>query len=153
MIIILLVLGLPILALIIQFKKEWTIRKKIFGVLIILFFLGMGFISSKGEYELKSNCKFTKGVVKGFEYKRYGKYSLTYNFYVNGRKYTGKTATHSFNCLKNKACLGKEFLIAYSDKDPENNEIYLGRFERHKASVKFFDINWRESDLYYLFAY
>jgi hypothetical protein len=153
MTIVLLVIGLPVLAIIIQFKKEETIREKIFGAFMILFFLGIGFICFKEEYKLKSNCKFTKGVVKAFKYQRHGKYSLVYNFYVNERKYTGKTVTHSFNCLKNKSCLGNEFLIAYSDKDPTNNEIYLGKFEKYKATLNFFDINWRESDLYYLFAY
>ena len=153
MIIILLVIGLPIAALIIQLKKESKIREKIFKVIMILIFLGFGFLTFNESYDLKSNCKFTKGVVKGFEYKRYGKYSLTYNFYVNGRKHTGSTVTHSFNCLKNKACLGNEFLIAYSDKDPDNNDIYLGKFERYKASVKFFDVTWRDSDLFYQFVY
>ncbi len=45
MIIILLVIGLPIAALIIQLKKESKIREKIFKVIMILYFLKSHFFN------------------------------------------------------------------------------------------------------------
>lgn len=152
-IILILIIGCFIFVLIKNIKKEPSTREKIFTILLILGFIGMLYFPFKKQYELKSNCKFTKGIVKGYEYKRNGKYYLTYTFYVNEKKYTDRTVTQGFNCLKDKDCLGKEFLIAYLHNDPSNSDIYLGKFERHKASVNLFDVNWRDSDLFYQFVY
>lgn len=143
MITIILLFGVITIACIVQIKKKSNIRDKIFIVVLLMFFLTIPFFIIKSNYELNTNIKFTKGIVDSFKYNQSGRYSLNYYFHVNGKKYTGSTSTYNFNCSNNDKCIGNKFTIAYSEKDPTNNEINLNEFEKHRADTRFFEIDWK----------
>ena len=147
MIIIIFVFGIIILATLVQIKKQEKKRNKILIFLFLSVLLTIPFFIMKSDYELKANTKFTKGIITDFEYRRNGKYSLKYYFYVDGIKYIGTTSTYNFNCHNNKKCIGNEYTVAYSRSNPANNDINLEEFEKYKAGVRFLEVDWKLKEL------
>jgi len=63
---------------------------------------------------------------------------IIYEYYVNNVRYTGEVGTSIFRCDDGtKCCIGKEFTVYYSSKNPQYSRIDLGKYEKHKTTVEF----------------
>lgn len=121
------------------------LRNKRILLLPVIIILGIILNIYRYSYDLEKNGRFTIGKIKNIEYKRRGKYTLTYEFYVDGKKYKGSSTVYEFECLKSNQCLEYDFKVVYSIKDPSNSEINLKEFEKYRAGTRFIDINWNNS--------
>jgi hypothetical protein len=91
------------------------------------------------DTDIKNNELHTKGKVVKLLTKYRAGYSLIYEYYVNNIKYISSVGVDSFNCDDGtKCCIGSEFNIYYSSKNPENSRIDLGKYEKYKTTVEFF---------------
>jgi hypothetical protein len=123
-------------------------KNKKYTIGVFLFCLCIFSIIAFGTYqdwELQNNGVFTVGKLTDVSYDRRGKYHLHYEYFVNGKKYKDKTVTHYFNCINDKKCIGNEYKVIYSSKNPSNSDIELGELKKYKASIPFFKIDWNNS--------
>ena len=108
------------------------------GIISIL----LCFIAKQYIYylEVKNNKKSTLGkIIKYEETNR--DYTLYYEYIVDGKLYTGKTSVAYFEDLrKGKFCVGCNFKVYYSSKNPDKSSIYLSQYEKNKRTVEFFDL-------------
>jgi len=121
-----------------------SIRNKLLKSIPFLIIIGIILNIYRYSYDLKVNGNFTIGKIKNVEYSRRGKYILSYEYYVDGKRYIGNTAVYKFECLKSNQCLEHEFKVIYSSKDPTNSEINLSEFEKHKSGTRFLTIDWNK---------
>ena len=106
------------------------------GLIIFLFFLF--FIQYKDERDLEINKKMTKGKIIKLSRKYQARYGLVYEYYVKNIRYTGNVGISPFICDDGtKNCIGQEFPVYYSSKNPENSRIDLGNYEKYKTTVEF----------------
>lgn len=84
----------------------------------------------------------SKTVGKIIEYKfiNIKRYYIKYEYYVDSIAYTGRVGISSFRCNNGKeGCVGKTFTVYYSSKNPSYSKIDLGKYEKYKTTVEFFD--------------
>ena len=121
-------------------------KKNIVGILIISLCIVCVFtFGTYEEWELQNNGVFTVGKVTEISYSRRGKYHLHYEFFVKGKKYKEMTSTHYFDCIDDKKCIGNEYKVIYSYKNTNNSEMELGEYEKYKARIRFFKIDWKRN--------
>ena len=90
------------------------------------------------ETDIKNNTKKTKGTITKLMKLYQARYSLSYEYKVNGEKYSGQTGINPFKCEDGtENCIGKEFDVYYSSKNPENSRINLGKYEKFKTTIEF----------------
>lgn len=103
--------------------------------IIILFFIIKQYFYYR---EIKVNQKETIGLIEKMEYDSRGSYSLYYNYNVNGVNYKNTIGTSGFyGYNKKKGCVGCEFKVFYSSKNPNKSSIRLGKYENYKTTVEF----------------
>lgn len=126
-----------------QSDKKYIIFFVIICLIIIIFTIERVY----DQWELQKNSEFTEGKITDISYERRGKYYLHYEFFVKGKRYTGKTLTQVFGCFKKKnKCIGNQYSVAYSNQNPDNNDIGLGKDEEYKATIRFFKIDWKNGN-------
>ena len=112
-------------------KKEFQLLI-FFIVLFGIIFFGI----FQNSYEEKELNEFgVKAKAKIIEYKFVGKtsYSLEYEYFVNDKRYIDSEKVSFFKCDNGKnGCVGKEFNIIYSKKNPALSKINLGKYNRYK---------------------
>lgn len=111
-------------------------NKLILGFFIVLIIAG--YFYNKLKYnELSKNGKITEAIVIDFRYRSSALYKIIYKYNVNGIEYINSRAVSSFKCEEsynnNEGCVGMKFKIRYSSKDPNINEIDLGKYNRYKS--------------------
>lgn len=105
---------------------------------LVLFFGFMFFRTYNSQLDIKKNEVTTTGKIIELFGKYQSRYGLLYEYYVNGKKYEGSVGITPFDCENGKkACVGSEFTVYYSSKNPENSRIDLGKYEKYKTTVEF----------------
>jgi hypothetical protein len=108
------------------------------GVIIILSILFYKQYSK--QIDIKNNRELTEGEIIKLEGAYKARYRLVYSYFVDGVNYTGKVRVTPFKCDNGKDyCIGKEFPVHYSSKNPQNSRIDLGKYEKYKTTVEFFN--------------
>jgi hypothetical protein len=110
-------------------------NKDSFGLFLILILLGglFLFIYQKDK-DFIENLSSTRGKITNY-YNTGGKKYIEYSFFVRGKQYKGRVRVSSFKCSDGtKGCVGKDFKILYSSKNPNNNDIYLEKYQKYKFS-------------------
>lgn len=65
-------------------------------------------------------------------------YSIKYEYFVHGIRYVNEVGVSYFKCFDGKkGCVGSEFTVYYSSKNPEHSRIDLGKYEKYKKTVEF----------------
>ncbi|UOK41632.1 MULTISPECIES: hypothetical protein [Flavobacterium] len=109
------------------------------AVLLILISTGKQFFYYK---EIKDYKKETIGLIEDFKYTSRGSYNLIYSYKVNNENYKNTIGTSGFfGDNKRKGCIGCEFKVLYSSKDPKKSSIRLGKYEKYKRTVEFVDLD------------
>ncbi|SHH64443.1 hypothetical protein [Winogradskyella jejuensis] len=113
-------------------------NEKIIGILILGFIIIGGIYYNTIRYdELEEYGKITEAEIINFRYRSNARYTISYRFKVDGKSYVGSTSLSFFRCdesdNKRKGCIGKMFKLTYSSKDPNINEIDLGKYNRFKG--------------------
>lgn len=91
------------------------------------------------QSQIKEYSNRTMGKVIKFKSVGGGaRYSISYVYYVDAEKYVGHTGISFFKCDNGKkGCVGNEFTVYYSSKNPEYSRIDLGKYEKYKTTVEF----------------
>lgn len=85
-------------------------------------FLVWGFmLAMESKEDINRNQKETYGMVYGSRsiYKQYSKRNYKYEFYYNGKKYTGTSTAYNSENVKN----GNFYKVEFSDKNPEHSRM------------------------------
>jgi hypothetical protein len=107
-------------------------------VFLILISIGKQFLYYK---EIKDYQKETVGLIEEYEYSSRGSYTLVYSYKVNNENFKNTIGTSGFyGDNKRKGCVGCEFKVLYSYKDPKKSSIRLGKYEKYKTTVEFVDL-------------
>ncbi|WP_405567156.1 hypothetical protein [Polaribacter sp. Asnod6-C07] len=114
-------------------------------IAIIIVFIIIGLISFKHikeHKELSENQSYTEGKISDYYYIGAKTY-IKYIFYVDRKKYTGEERVYPFKCENGiYGCVGKTIKVFYSSKNPNNNEIDLGDYNKYRPNkIRFFKIN------------
>jgi hypothetical protein len=109
-------------------------KKEKYGTIGLLgLIVGIGIvINSINQTDLKNNGQYTKGKVVDFHFSN-NEYILEYEYTVEGEVYSSKTSIHYFECPNGvPGCLGNEYTVFYSSKNPWNSRIDLGEYDKLK---------------------
>lgn len=114
-------------------------KNKLFAIIVLaLFFVFIILREYKKKTDLQDNQKQTIGKVLNLISNYQARYTLTYEYFVNGKRFTGRVGVSPFKCDDGKkACIGHEFKVYYSSKTPKNSRIDLGKYEKFKTSIEF----------------
>ena len=86
----------------------------------------------KKNEELNEYILYSKAEIVDY-YNVGGKKYLKYEFYINNVKYQGEQRVNAFVCENGiEGCVGEKFTVEYSSKNPNNNEIDLGKYNKFK---------------------
>lgn len=87
----------------------------------IPFLIYIFIITSNNKEDIDQNQTETYGMVYGSKaiYKQYSKRSFKYEFYYNGKKYTGTSTAYDSKNVQN----GDFYKVQFSDKNPENSRM------------------------------
>ncbi|MDB2555598.1 hypothetical protein N9X55_02520 [Flavobacteriaceae bacterium] len=90
------------------------------------------------QVDVKNNKEVTTGKIIKLTRGYQARYGLIYEYNIEGKRYTGQIGIDPFLCDDGtKNCVGKEFVVYYSSKNPENSRIDLGKYEKYKTTVEF----------------
>jgi len=108
------------------------------AVLLSVLFLISGFIYTyKKELELNQFGVYTIGTIIKLEHIGKVRYSLVYEFIVDGKIEQGSVGVVYFKCDDESiACVGKEFDVIYSSKNSKINEMILGKYEEYRGKIR-----------------
>jgi hypothetical protein len=122
--------------------KRKQITKALPFLIFIILVCSLMYFTVYEQYQIKINKAETIGVISKFKSGGGGvRYSISYSFKVNNKKYYGHMGVTSFKCKNGKkACVGKEFKIYYSKKNPNYNWIDLSEYDKYRTTVKFIDL-------------
>lgn len=87
------------------------------------------------DYNVSKYQSKTMGKIVDFKHISKSRYSITYKYEVQGKKYEGQVGVRYFDCYNNKECIGYEVDVFYSSKNPKFSQVYLNRFEKFKTTV------------------
>ncbi|WP_157358336.1 hypothetical protein [Winogradskyella sp. J14-2] len=112
-------------------------ERLIIGGIFTTLFVG-GFLHNKTHFdELSEFGEITEATIISFRYRSDARYNLTFEYYVDGKRYISSEAVSFFRCNEtdndNKGCIGKIFKLTYSNKDPNVCEIDLGKYNWTKG--------------------
>ena len=114
-------------------------RKVILSVIGLAILLVFGYTLYK-EKNISENQIFIEGKIIDFFHVNKARYALKYEYSVNGEKYIGQVGVSPFDCENGKkGCVGENFTVYYSSQNPSYSKIDLGKYEKYKTTVEFFD--------------
>lgn len=106
-----------------------------FIVLIIIFRICFQYIEQK---DISLNKETTLGRIIEFDHLTSADYSIKYMYEVDEVEYYNHVGVSFFKCEDGKeGCVGSEFRVYYSSKNPEHSRIDLGKYEKYKTTVEF----------------
>ena len=104
-----------------KFIKIKSLIVEYYWIAIIPFFIYglIGVLENKED--IKKNKTLTYGMVYGSKpiYKKYSKRNYKYEFYYNGKKYTGTSTAYNSKNVQN----GNFYKVEFSDKNPEHSQM------------------------------
>lgn len=114
--------------------------KNIKLAIVLIFIFGVIVVSEihnrREKKSLEKNLKRTEAVVVDFTHGSKSDYYVKYKFQVDLIMYQGKVLTSYFKCDDGTpGCQWKSFEVGYDANDPNNNDIDLGRYNKHKKSM------------------
>ncbi|WP_264559113.1 hypothetical protein [Flavobacterium sp. N2270] len=105
-------------------------------VSIIVFIIFMLFSDEIDNLEIRNNKGITSGKILRKYYTTSGGV-LEYEYTVNKIKYTGSVGVKKFIGHNNtNGCIGCEFYIYYSTKNPKKSKINLGKYNKYNRSLQ-----------------
>ena len=112
-------------------------KDKIAVVLGVLFLIGGSVYTYRKELELNQYGVYTTGQIISFSHASKTEYDIKYTFFVKGTKYKGELLTGYFKCDDGTiGCVGKAFDVIYSSKNPNNNDMIIGKYEEYRDKVR-----------------
>ena len=98
------------------------------------------YYSISQDKDLSENKAYTTAKVIDYFYVG-GKTYIKYVFFVNGKRIEREKKVYPFKCDNGvKGCVGSKFKVAYSKKNPNNNEIDLGKYKKYTPNkIKFYN--------------
>jgi hypothetical protein len=110
-------------------------------VSIIVFIFFMLFSDEIDNLEIKNNKGITSGKILRKYYTTSGGV-LEYEYTVNKIKYIGSVGVKKFIGHNNtNGCIGCEFDVFYSTKNPEKSKINLSKYNKYNRSLQFIKID------------
>jgi len=99
--------------------KEFVTEYYWIGIIPFFIYGLIGVMESKED--IKQNKTLTYGMVYGSRsiYKQYSKRNYKYEFYYNGKKYTGTSTAYNSENVQN----GNFYKVEFSDKNPEHSRM------------------------------
>nr|WP_321235551.1 hypothetical protein [uncultured Psychroserpens sp.] len=120
-------------------EKEIKLKKEsvlIFISFIIIASIAYYFFNYKPRKELELYGAFTSARIINYSSGSGSSHWVKYSFEVDGVKYIGNRSVSGFSCdevnNKRRGCVGYTFRVKYSTRNPEVNEIDLGKYNTHK---------------------
>lgn len=108
-------------------KRAW-----IYFLAVITFFVILMLYQNTREKNLLAEFDTTKGKMTEFDYCNYARCG-SYVYFVNNQRFEGHFVSEYFECPDGTpGCIGHEFKIKYSKKDPSVSEIDLGKYNKKK---------------------
>jgi hypothetical protein len=115
------------------------------NLIVYLFLIIIGLIIVVGtmfqyfeQKDISENKKTTKGEIIEIDHLTSASYTLRYKYEVNGKEYFNNIGINFFRCDNGKdGCIGSEFTVYYSSKNPQHSRIDLGKYEKFKTTVEF----------------
>lgn len=118
-----------------------NINRKLDILLPIIVFTAILVLVFKQYYEQKQINKYTKkttGTIIEIHQNKHIDYSLKYEYFVDGVRFESSIGISFFKCKDGTAgCVGSEFPVYYSSKNPEYSVINLLQYEGFQETVKF----------------
>lgn len=88
--------------------------------------------NSISHQNLEKYKEVATGKIIKFHFSNNG-YYINYEYVVDNKKYIGSANTSYFKCDDgSEGCVGKEFKVYYSSKNPNLSDIDLGKFNDRK---------------------
>ncbi|WP_298782712.1 DUF3592 domain-containing protein [uncultured Polaribacter sp.] len=114
-------------------------KKKYIVLIIIIIVSALLYRSINKELEIMNNKMTTIGKIIRLQPGFKARFYIEYTYIVKGKKYKGTVRVSSNLKCDNgiKYCIGEEFKVSYSSKNPENSRIHLGKYEKYKSKVEF----------------
>ena len=123
-------------------SKFWKKENEGRIILVLIVLIGLGILGRQyfREKNIFENQGQTKGIIMEFKKKAKGGSGVKYKYKVNDVWYYGSIGVHAFWCENGKkGCVGEEFTVYYSTENPEYSRIDLGKYEKYKATLEFFE--------------
>ena len=112
-------------------------RYTVLGMIIIIFIIFV--VEYNKQSDLENNKKNTLGKIIRLQPSFKIRYTIEYEYHVEGKSYIGAVRVTPFKCDDGtKYCIGSEFKVYYSSKNPEYSRIDLGKYEKYKTKLEFF---------------
>jgi hypothetical protein len=115
------------------------------NLLVIIFLVIIGIVVLIGtlkqfldQKEISLNKVSTIGKIVEIDHLTSASYTIKYKYTVNDTEYFDNVGVNFFKCDNGrKGCVGSEFTVYYSSKNPEHSRIDLGKYEKFKTTVEF----------------
>ncbi|RLJ98715.1 hypothetical protein [Tenacibaculum discolor] len=115
-----------------KLKKE-EIEGKLIAIIILIIAVGYMLFQSYKDNEIERYKEKTTGKVVDFIYEARLDYGLIYEYYVNNKRYTNQIGVTFFKCDDGrKGCIGSEFTVFYSSRNPKFSKIDLGKYNEYQ---------------------
>lgn len=109
------------------------IKKEFVLTLIIILTIAAIFNTVHKKYHLKFYEKEGVAIITKLEHLRGPKYELYFEYIIDNKKYVNYTSVRYFTCENGMlGCIGEQFNIKYSSKNPEISIIDLGYYKRYE---------------------
>jgi hypothetical protein len=120
-----------------KLKDEEFTGKLIGGIIFVVVLIGILFQYNE-QKEIEKYKEQATGKVTVFLYEARLDYGIIYEYYVDNKRYTNQIGVSFFKCDNGrKGCIGSEFPVYYSSKNPQYSRIDLGKYEKYKTTVEF----------------
>lgn len=114
-------------------------KKIVLSVVFVAILVVLGHEFYK-QQSISKNEATIEGKIVDFFHVNKARYAIKYEYFVDGEKYIGQVGITPFKCENGKeGCIGKTFKVYYSSKNPSLSRINLGKYEKYKTTVEFFE--------------
>ena len=100
--------------------------------LVIAVTIGYHYLKDKA---ITDYTQHTVGKILDVSHINKTRYSLNYEYLVDGKKYAGSVGVHYFDCSQINGCIGYEIDVKYSVENPSMSQVNLRDFEEFKTTV------------------
>ncbi|WP_440881468.1 hypothetical protein [Tenacibaculum sp. C7A-26P2] len=106
---------------------------------VIAMFGFIGYHSVTKSKDLLENGVVTEGeIVDG--YYSGGKFYIKYIFFVGEKRFESERRVAVFKCDDGStSCIGKKVKVFYSEKNPKNSDINLGKYNKYKRGKRLYE--------------